>query len=127
MNAEVEKIARDGVTAAELEAAKNRVRKALIYQRDNQTSMARRYGAALSTGGTIEKVESWPDRIEAVTVDQVNAAAKAYLQPKRSVTGYLLPADAETSAEAKAPAGSPEAAGAVAPTDGAPVPGDTRS
>ncbi|WP_416356959.1 M16 family metallopeptidase [Aureimonas phyllosphaerae] len=127
VNAEVEKIARDGVTAAELEAAKNRVRKALIYQRDNQTSMARRYGAALSTGGTIEKVESWPDRIEAVTVDQVNAAAKAYLQPKRSVTGYLLPADAETSAEAKAPAGSPEAAGAVAPTDGAPVPGDTRS
>lgn len=127
VDAEVEKIAQGGVTEAELEAAKNRVRKALIYQRDNQTSMARRYGAALSTGRTIADVEAWPDRIEAVTVAEVNAVAKEYLQKKRSVTGYLLPAGADNSAEAKAPAGSPEAAGAVEPAEGAPVPGDTRS
>ncbi|ALN72367.1 pitrilysin family protein [Aureimonas sp. AU20] len=127
VDAEVEKLVKDGVTPAELESAKNRVRKALIYQRDNQTSMARRYGAALSTGQTIAEIESWPARIEAVTVDQVNAAARAYLQKKRSVTGTLLPATAESSAEAKAPEGSPAAAGAVDPTAGAPVPGDTRS
>ena len=127
VDAEVAKVVREGVTPAELEAAKNRVRKALIYQRDNQASMARRYGAALSTGQTIAEIESWPDRIEAVTVDQVNAAARTYLQKKRSVTGTLLPASAETSAEAKAPDGSPAAAGAVDPTAGAPVSGDTRS
>ncbi|WP_062206978.1 pitrilysin family protein [Aureimonas sp. AU12] len=123
---EIARLIADGVTPAELEAAKNRVRKALIYQRDNQTSMARRYGAALSTGQTIADVESWPDRIEAVTVDQVNAAARTYLDKKRSVTGTLLPATAASAAEAKAPAGSPAAAGAVDPA-AAPAPGDTRS
>ena len=33
-----------------------RVRNALIYQRDSQTSLARRYGVALTTGRTIEDV-----------------------------------------------------------------------
>ncbi|WP_019996677.1 M16 family metallopeptidase [Aureimonas ureilytica] len=127
VDAEVDKLVREGVTEAELDAAKNRVRKALIYLADNQAAMARRYGAALSTGQTIAEIESWPERIEAVTVDQVNAAARTYLQKKRAVVGTLLPASAETSAEAKAPEGSPAASGAVDPTAGAPVPGDTRS
>ncbi|MCQ8782051.1 M16 family metallopeptidase [Mangrovibrevibacter kandeliae] len=97
IDAEIARILADGVTPQELEQAKNRVRKAVIYQRDNQASMARRYGTALSTGRTIADVDSWPDRIEAVTVDQVTAVARKYLRPERSVTGYLEPAaDAET-------------------------------
>jgi zinc protease len=48
-------------------------------------------GAALTTGQTIEDVEAWPERIGAVTAAQVNAAARAILQPERSVTGLLLP------------------------------------
>ena len=63
----------------------------MIYLRDSQTSMARRYAAALATGRTIEDVEAWPERIEAVTVDDVNAVARKYLRPQRSVTGYLRP------------------------------------
>ena len=52
--------------------------------------MARWYGAALTTGSTVEAVQSWPDRIRAVTADAVNAAAKAWLDKRRSVTGYLI-------------------------------------
>ncbi|NDV86073.1 insulinase family protein [Aurantimonas aggregata] len=97
IEAEITDIVENGVDQEELEQAKNRVRKNLIYLRDSQTAMARRYAAALSTGRTIADVEAWPDRIEAVTVDQVNAVARKYLQPKRSVTGYLLPeASADT-------------------------------
>ncbi|KQT55011.1 zinc protease [Aureimonas sp. Leaf454] len=90
---EIAKVQADGITPDELERAKNRVRKAVIYERDSQTSLARRYGAALSTGRTIADVDSYPERIEAVTVEAVKQAADAYLQKKRSVTGYLLPAD----------------------------------
>ncbi len=91
IDAEIARIVEKGITEAELERARNRVRKDVIYQRDSQTSMARRYAAALSTGRTIADVEGWPERIEAVTVEDVTAAARKYLQPKRSVTGYLLP------------------------------------
>ncbi|MBC8131069.1 MAG: insulinase family protein [Rhizobiaceae bacterium] len=91
IDAELAKILKDGITEAELERAKNRVRKAVVYERDSQTSLARRYGAAISTGRTIADVDSYPDRIETVTVASVNAVARKYLQPKRSVTGFLLP------------------------------------
>ncbi|HEX2020908.1 MAG TPA: pitrilysin family protein [Aurantimonas sp.] len=89
--AEIEDIVENGITEDELERAKNRVRKNLIYLRDSQTSMARRYAAALSTGRTIADVEAWPERIDAVTVEEVHAVSRKYLQPRRSVTGYLLP------------------------------------
>lgn len=92
IDAEIGKLLKDGITGAELERAKNRVRKAVIYERDSQTSLARRYGAAISTGLTIADVDSYPDRIEKVTPESVAAVARKYLQAKRSVTGYLLPA-----------------------------------
>ena len=37
-------------------------------------ALARMYGSALATGMTVDWVESWPDRIRAVTADQVQAA-----------------------------------------------------
>lgn len=92
IDAEIEKLLKDGITPEELERAKNRVRKQVVYERDSQTALARRYGAAISTGRTIADVDSYPDRIEKVTVENVAAVARKYLQPKRSVTGYLLPA-----------------------------------
>ena len=33
---------------------------------------------------------SWPDRVRAVTTEQVRAAAQKWLDKKRSVTGYLV-------------------------------------
>ena len=45
----------------------------------------------LTTGATVAEVESWPERIEAVTVEHVNAAAKAVFDERRSATGVLLP------------------------------------
>jgi zinc protease len=46
-------------------------------------------GRALTTGSTLADVEAWPERIAAVTVEQVEAAAKAVLTPKSSVTAVL--------------------------------------
>jgi zinc protease len=79
-----------GVTADELDRAKNRLIAETIYAQDNQAIMARWFGVALSTGNTIASVTEWPDRIRAVTVEQVNKAAKTWLDSRRSVTGYLV-------------------------------------
>ncbi|MBX3576418.1 MAG: insulinase family protein [Rhizobiaceae bacterium] len=93
VRAEVAKIVKDGVTADEVEKAKTRFLRSVIFARDSQSSMANIYGATLATGGTIADIDEWPDRIKAVTAEQVRAVAAKYLDYDRSVTGYLLPAD----------------------------------
>ena len=91
IDAEIVKLQKDGVTEAEIARAKNRLLKSAIFDRDSQTSLARIYGASLTNGSTIKDIQNWPDRIRAVTLDQVNAAARKYLDIKRSVTGTLTP------------------------------------
>jgi zinc protease len=61
-----------------------------IYAQDNQSTLARQYGAALTTGSTVEAVLARPDRLRAVTADQIRAVARLYLDKRRSVTGYLI-------------------------------------
>jgi zinc protease len=90
IDAVVDDVVANGVTADEVERAKNRLIADAIYAQDSQATMARWYGAALTTGSTVESVQTWPDRLRAVTADEVNAAAKAWLDKRRSVTGYLI-------------------------------------
>jgi len=79
-----------GVSAEELERTKSRLIAEAVYARDSQASLARWYGAALTTGSTVEDVQSWPERIKAVTAAQVQEAARDWLDKRRSVTGYLV-------------------------------------
>ncbi|QDB99410.1 pitrilysin family protein [Mesorhizobium sp. 8] len=90
-NAEAARIATGGVTEEELDRAKDRFIRSTVFARDRQDAMANMYGATLATGGTIEDITGWPDRIRKVTAEQVKTAAARYLVPDRSVTGYLLP------------------------------------
>ncbi len=89
-----------GVTAEELERSKSRMIADAIYAQDNQVSMARWYGSTLTAGGTVNDVRRWPERIRAVTLDEVHAAARQWLDKRRSVTGYLIK-DATPQAEKK--------------------------
>ena len=91
VNVEVARIAKDGVTADELEKAKNRFVRSMIFARDKQASMANMYGATLATGGNVQDIEQWPDRIRKVSADEIKAVAARYLDMSRSTTGYLLP------------------------------------
>lgn len=99
VNAEVARIAAGGVTADELEKAKTRIIRTMVFARDRQAVMANIYGATLATGGTVQDIDAWPERIRAVSVDQVKAVAARYLGMASSTTGYLLP---EASAEVRA-------------------------
>ena len=46
-------------------------------------------GLELTTGATLDEIEAWPERIGAVTLDQVRREAGALLRPEASVTGML--------------------------------------
>lgn len=86
-----------GLTAAEVEQAKARLKANVAYARDSLHTGARVLGEALTTGQSVADVEAWPQRIAAVTPEQVNAAAKAVLDAKASVTGILLPKPGATA------------------------------
>ena len=67
----------DGVSSnapppdADLERAKTRLVADAVYAQDNQTTLARWYGAALATGESLDDIRTWPARIDAVTAEQV--------------------------------------------------------
>jgi zinc protease len=90
IDAVIDEVVLRGVTADELARAKNRLLADAIYVRDSQSTMARWFGSALTTGSTVQEVLAWPDRIAAVTAEAVHAAAKTWLDKRRSVTGYLI-------------------------------------
>jgi zinc protease len=90
IDAVIADVAANPVPAADLERVKTQLVAEAIYAQDNQASLARWYGAALTTGLSVEDIRSWPDRIKAVTAEQVRAAAQTWLDKKRSVTGYLI-------------------------------------
>jgi len=83
-------LSKNPVPAEDLERVKTQLIAEAIYAQDNQATLARWYGGGLTTGLSIEDIRSWPDRIRAVTAEQVRAAAQKWLDKKRSVTGYLI-------------------------------------
>lgn len=102
INVEVARLIKDGVTETELNQARNRFLKSVIFARDSQTGMARIYGSSLAVGLTVEDVQNWPEKIRAVKPEQIKDVAARYLKPSIAVTGYLLPPEV-TEETAKAP------------------------
>jgi zinc protease len=88
---EIARLLEAGVTAEEVATAKRRMLAEAAYARDSLTGPAQALGAALATGQSVDDVESWPVRIDAVTAEQVNAAARSVLSKPNPVTGLLLP------------------------------------
>jgi zinc protease len=103
IDGEIASIVRDGITTDELARAKNRLMAESVYALDSQTSLARIFGSALSTGSTVQAVLDWDNVIEAVTIEDVKKAAAKVLDIRRSVTGVLLPAESGVGAEAAPP------------------------
>ncbi|MEO1204931.1 MAG: pitrilysin family protein [Pseudomonadota bacterium] len=99
IDAVIAEVKANGVTQAELDRAKKSLRAEYVYQSDSQASLARRYGWAVTIGQTVADVDAWPDDIAKVTAEEVQAAAKKYLDMNSSVTGLLLPAPAAKRAD----------------------------
>ncbi len=102
------KLARVGFNEADIARAKTRLIAEAIYARDSQTTLANWYGASLTTGMSLDDIARWPDRIEAVTADEVRQAL-AHLDRRLAVSGYLLPAE-EDDRPVEQPTAGPVAA-----------------
>lgn len=89
VQAEIDKIETDGVTADEVARAKKRMLAGAVFARDSFTTGAQTLGAALAVGQKVADVEAWPERIAAVTAEQIKAAAKFVFVKKHSVTAFL--------------------------------------
>lgn len=90
MDATLAQFMEDGVDPEHLERIKYQLRASEIYARDNVDRIANRYGQALSSGLTVEDVQSWPDILQAVTPEDIMAAARLVLNREASVTGWLM-------------------------------------
>lgn len=91
LEAEIALLLKDGVTEKEVARAKTNMQSSAIYARDSLRAGPNIFGRALATGRKVEDVEAWPEHIDAVTTDQVNAAARRVLKEANSVTSILLP------------------------------------
>jgi len=79
-----------GPDAAHLARIKTQLRAQAIYERDDASSLARRYGAALAQGLTVADVQAWPEILQAVSAEDIMTAARDVLDRRRSVTGWLM-------------------------------------
>lgn len=87
----VETFADAGPTDEELARAKSLIAASAVFRRDNQQTLADWYGISLAAGVPLEDIESWDERIAAVTREDVVAAIGRYLVGPRHVDAKLLP------------------------------------
>lgn len=89
---QMKKVLDGDVTADEVERAQNRLLAGAIYSQDVLASGPRLYASTLSTGGTIDDINAWPQRIAAVRPDDIVAAARHVWRDDGAVTSLLSPA-----------------------------------
>jgi zinc protease len=77
------------IDQAAFDRIKRQLRADEIYARDNVDGLARDYGSALTSGLTVADVQAWPQVLQAVTPDDVMAAARDVMNRNNAVTGWL--------------------------------------
>ena len=91
---EIARIIAAGVTDEEVARAVKTLTDSAVFARDSLRTAPQALGEALVIGMRVEDVEAWPERIAAVTAEDVRAAARHVFVAKSSVTAELLPAPA---------------------------------
>jgi zinc protease len=88
---EVQKVLDQGLKDGELARIKKRMLADAVFSRDAMKTGAWSIGGALAAGHSIDDVEMWPERIRAVTEQEILDALKAVLNEPRRITTKLLP------------------------------------
>jgi len=83
------------IDPARMESIRTQLRASEIYALDSVDGIARRYGAALTQGLTVEDVQAWPDVLQAVTAEDIKAVAAKVLNRDQAVTGWVVAAQEE--------------------------------
>lgn len=92
MDREIKLLLDKGITLEELNAAKSRKAASFTYYLDSLQGPALLFGRALTSGFDIDYVQNQLDRVQHLTIDDVNAAAAHILQGENlPITGLLAP------------------------------------
>ena len=95
VNAELERVADDGVTQREVERAAYRFAAGEIYARDDVSGTADFVGRTLVKGGTLEDIDGYIALVRSITAADVAGAARNLLADPITITGILRPESAE--------------------------------
>ncbi len=101
---EIEKIKTAGVTQAELDRVKAAVIAGDVYQRDSMFYQAMQIGTVETLGLSPKILQEYPEKIRAVTSEQVQAVAKKYLLKDHMTVATLDPQPIDPNAK---PQGKP--------------------
>lgn len=82
----------EGVDLTDLDRIKMQIRASEVYAQDNLRGIAQNYGAGLTSGLTVADIQAWPDVLQAVTADDIMAAATRVFDRNNAVTGRAMPA-----------------------------------
>ena len=83
-------VAANGITAGELAKAKNQLRARLVFENDSVTNLGHQLGY-FQTVVSLDVYEDAPNRIAAVTQQEVERVAKKYLRRDRRTVGWFNP------------------------------------
>jgi zinc protease len=104
LRAEVARVAREGVTEAELQRVKTRWIAGEIYKLDSIMNQARELGGAWVMGFPVDASERLMARLRDVTADQVKAVAAKYFGDDQLSVGILRPLPVDANRKPRAPA-----------------------
>jgi len=90
MDRAIAEFMQEGVDAAQFERIRTQLYASEIYARDDVSTLARRYGAALTQSLTVEDVQAWPDILQQVTAEDIMAAAELIFDRDQSVTAWVV-------------------------------------
>ncbi|HQR50607.1 MAG TPA: pitrilysin family protein [Methylophilaceae bacterium] len=88
---QIEQLKQDGISEEELQRVKAQVIAADVYQRDSMFYQAMQIGMLEGTGLSWRDLDDYPRRLQAVTAEQVQAAARKYLVDDTLTVAVLDP------------------------------------
>ncbi len=105
LRAEVERIAKEGVSEAELKRVKTQLIASQIYKRDSVFGQAMEIGVMEMSGFSYKDTDRVIEKLRAVTPQQVQAVAQKYFGDDALTVGTLVPLPVTEKKPAAAPAG----------------------
>ena len=91
LKAEIRRIAREGVSQAELQRVKNQWTASEVFQLDSMFAQARELGSHWSLGWPVDAGQTLMQRLREVTPEQVRSVAQRYFDDRQLTVGLLLP------------------------------------
>lgn len=95
LQAEIDRLLNDGITETELLRAGKQARASFAYEAESVTDQA--YLLAISAIlGQHDWADTYTERVQALTVEEINDVARRTLQSRYRTVGWLVPTESET-------------------------------